>query len=323
MHRQNHAERAIRTFKDHFIAILAGVDAKFPPYLWDLLLPQAEVTLDLLWQSTINPQISTWEYFQGPFDFNKTPLRPVGRHVLIHTKPGTRHSWDFRANSYRCFKLVKSDNKSQVISDTVEFRHSYVTVPSQSPEDKIIHGLQVVAGAISGAPPPTSISQLDAIANLRDLFKSCRLLAPPHLRATRIIAPGPPRVDNPDPSRVATPAPHGRSPQPVSPQRALPASPTNFLASSLQGTPPSKWKNIQATPRCITFEDSPSPRVEIEPSPRVAIVPTRLPDAPPSDLPVQIPIAHRTQSRAPAPPLALSPEADASELLDDDRKRRI
>jgi hypothetical protein len=44
----NRAERAIRTFKDHFFSILAGVDQSFPPYLWDLLLPQAELTLNLL-----------------------------------------------------------------------------------------------------------------------------------------------------------------------------------------------------------------------------------------------------------------------------------
>jgi hypothetical protein len=58
MHCRNRAERAIRTFKDHFLAILAGVDAAFPPYLWDLLLPQAELTLNLLRQATLNPRIS-------------------------------------------------------------------------------------------------------------------------------------------------------------------------------------------------------------------------------------------------------------------------
>ncbi len=47
MHCQNWAERTICTFKDHFLAILAGVDYAFPPYLWDLLLPQAELTLNL------------------------------------------------------------------------------------------------------------------------------------------------------------------------------------------------------------------------------------------------------------------------------------
>ena len=95
MHRRNRAERAIRTFKDHFIAILAGVDDNFPLYLWDLLLPQAELTLNLLRQSTSNPRILAWEFFQGPFDFNKTPLGPVGCRVLIHAKPVTRRSWDF------------------------------------------------------------------------------------------------------------------------------------------------------------------------------------------------------------------------------------
>jgi hypothetical protein len=48
MHCQNRAERAIRMFKAHFLSILAGVDPTFSPYLWDLLLPQAELTLNLL-----------------------------------------------------------------------------------------------------------------------------------------------------------------------------------------------------------------------------------------------------------------------------------
>jgi hypothetical protein len=55
MHCRNQAERAIRTFKNHFLLILAGVNATFPPYLCDLLLPQAKLTLNLLWQATLNP----------------------------------------------------------------------------------------------------------------------------------------------------------------------------------------------------------------------------------------------------------------------------
>ena len=58
MHRRNTAERMIRHFKNHFLSILAGVDAAFPPYLWDLLLPQAELTINLLRQAAANPKIS-------------------------------------------------------------------------------------------------------------------------------------------------------------------------------------------------------------------------------------------------------------------------
>jgi hypothetical protein len=169
MHHQNRYERAICTFKDHFLAILAGVDSAFPLYLWDLLLSQAELTLNLLHQAMLNARISVWEFFQGSFDFNKTPLGPiVGCRILIHAKMATRQSWDFcikpgfyigpALDSYRCFKLVKTNTKSQVILDTIEFFHSYFSIPVSSMEDKIIHGLQVVADAIRGAPPPTSVS---------------------------------------------------------------------------------------------------------------------------------------------------------------------
>jgi hypothetical protein len=43
-HRRNAAERAIRTFKEHFVAVLSSVDPSFPMHLWDRLLPQAEIT---------------------------------------------------------------------------------------------------------------------------------------------------------------------------------------------------------------------------------------------------------------------------------------
>ncbi len=89
MHRCNWAEHPIHTCKDHFLAILAGINLAFPPYPWDLLLPQAELTLNLLQQATLNPQISAWDFFQGPFDFNKMPLGPVGCRVLIHAKPAS------------------------------------------------------------------------------------------------------------------------------------------------------------------------------------------------------------------------------------------
>jgi hypothetical protein len=176
MHCCNWTKRTICMFKDHFLAILAGVNSAFPPYLWNLLLPQAELTPKLLQQATLNPLISAWEIFQGPFNFNKMPLGPVGGCVLIHAKPASCRSWDFCAKngfyigpaleSYRCFKLVNADTKSQVISDTVEFCYSYLSIPAPSTEDQIVHGLQVVAGVLVRAAPPTSISQVDAIANL-------------------------------------------------------------------------------------------------------------------------------------------------------------
>jgi hypothetical protein len=58
IHRRNTAERAIHTFKNHFIAGLCSTNPAFPLNLWDKLLPQCLVTLNLLRRSRINPQLS-------------------------------------------------------------------------------------------------------------------------------------------------------------------------------------------------------------------------------------------------------------------------
>ena len=286
MHRRNRAERAIRTFKNHFISILAGVDPAFPPYLWDLLLPQAELTLNLLRQSSLNPKISAWEYFNGPFDFNKTPLGPVGCRVLIHAKPATRRSWDFRAkegfyigpalDSYRCFKLVKMDTKSQVISDTVEFRHAYRQTPIPTPEDRIVQGLQAVTDALNDTPPPTTISQLEALTNLRDIFDSWRLLAPLPPGLHRGPTPGQPRVRN-EPADLRP----GLSPSPRVARTPGPAwsPPPQAASNSRQG--PSFDTTTAVTPQRLTFAADTPPRVAVQPPPQMPPAATHV-ELPPS-----------------------------------------
>jgi hypothetical protein len=69
-HRRNAAERAVRTFKDHFIAGMCSLDPDFPIHLWDQIVPQAIITLNLLRGSRINPKLSAWAQVHGNFDFN-------------------------------------------------------------------------------------------------------------------------------------------------------------------------------------------------------------------------------------------------------------
>ena len=77
IHRQNAAERAIQTFKAHLISILAGVADVLPRRHWDQLLPQAELTLNLLRQAKIKPELSAWTYMMGEFNYDATPLGPL------------------------------------------------------------------------------------------------------------------------------------------------------------------------------------------------------------------------------------------------------
>ena len=93
VHRINVAERAVRTFKAHFLEILSGVDPKLPKYMWDNLLVQTELTINLLRQATLNPSMSAWEYFNGDFDYTATPLGPIGFKIIIHATSNKRKSW--------------------------------------------------------------------------------------------------------------------------------------------------------------------------------------------------------------------------------------
>jgi hypothetical protein len=54
----NAAERAIRSFKDHLIADICSTDKAFPMHMWDILLPQAVITLNMLSISWIHPKFS-------------------------------------------------------------------------------------------------------------------------------------------------------------------------------------------------------------------------------------------------------------------------
>ena len=58
VHQRNIAERAIRTFKAHFLSVLAGLGSTFHKFMRDNLLAQIELTLNLLRQATLNPSIS-------------------------------------------------------------------------------------------------------------------------------------------------------------------------------------------------------------------------------------------------------------------------
>ncbi len=85
-HRQNAAEVALCNFKSHFLSILVGVADDFPQNLWDRLLLQTEITLNLIRQSNATPTVSAYAHLSGPFDYNKMPLAPMGCEAQIHEK---------------------------------------------------------------------------------------------------------------------------------------------------------------------------------------------------------------------------------------------
>ncbi|KAL7553693.1 hypothetical protein ACHAWF_017003 [Thalassiosira exigua] len=224
MHRRNAAERAIRTFKAHFLAILAGTATDFPRYLWDSLIPQAEMTLNFLRQATLNPGISAWEFFHGPFNYDVTPLGPLGAHLIAHNKPGSQKSWDFRGkdgwgvgvsmDNYRCQQYVAKSTHEERVTDTCAFRHPSLEHPQPTAHDRLQHSMLKLTDTLDDDPPTAPDSQLEALERLRDVFRrwsAHRCTVEP--RSTR---PQPPQNARPSPMRrthrrpAPTPAPAPR-----------------------------------------------------------------------------------------------------------------
>jgi hypothetical protein len=92
IHRRNSVERAIRSFKDHLIAGLCSTD-NFSMHLWDRLLPQAVITLNMLRTSRINPKLSAATHIFGQYDFNRAPMAPPGTKNKAHEAPTRRRTW--------------------------------------------------------------------------------------------------------------------------------------------------------------------------------------------------------------------------------------
>ena len=166
-HRVNAAERAIRTFKNHLLAGLATCNPKFPIHEWDRLLDQAELTVNLLRNSRVNPSLSAHAYLHGNHDFNKVPLAPPGTKLVVHSKPDKRASWAYHGEDgwyvgpaphhYRCFKCYMPTTQKERICDTVQLIPHTIPIPSVTLADHIAIAAENLFATLhhySTAPPP-------------------------------------------------------------------------------------------------------------------------------------------------------------------------
>jgi hypothetical protein len=185
-HRRNAAERAIITFKEHFVAGLSSVDPTFPLHLWDRLLPQAEITLNLLRTSRLHPQLSAAAHFHGLVDYNKTSFAPPGCNIIAHEKPGKRRTWAPHEqhgyslgpamHHYRCQNVYIAAMASEHIVDTLEFFPHNFPMPQLSSTDRLIMAANDMSNALNNPQPDVPFSHIGvdtiaALTMLAEIFK--------------------------------------------------------------------------------------------------------------------------------------------------------
>jgi hypothetical protein len=208
IHRRNSAERAISSWKDHFIAGLSSTDKQFPMHLWCRLITQCTLTLNLLCQSRINPRLSSEAQLNGAFDFNRTPLAPPGTRVIIHEQTGVRRTWSVHGTDgwylgpapehYRCYTVYCSKTGNERIIDTVEFFPADIRMPRMSSADNATIAAKELTNALLNPAPAAPFAtigndQLVALKQLALIFQQATTKDNP---TSQIPSPSP-RVSEP------------------------------------------------------------------------------------------------------------------------------
>ena len=163
MNRRNATERAVKNFKNHFIDDLWTVESLLPFYLWDRLLTQVTMTLNMLRRSRLNPGLSAYDQVDGIHNFEQTPLGPLECKMQIHEKP---HKWLTYAthsvdgwylgpavHHYICYTFYKIDTGGETKPDTIFFFPAFMKMHNYSTRDMAIHAAADLAKALQTPRP--------------------------------------------------------------------------------------------------------------------------------------------------------------------------
>ena len=179
-HRRNAAERAIRTFKNHFLSTLVTCHVDFPIAEWDWLLPQSQMTLNLLRAARCNPNLSAYAYLAGPHNFNKVPLAPPGTKIFVHTKPHKRQSWAYHGqvgwyvgpaiHHYRCFRVYMPQTGREIITDTLKFLPEKIPFPTEPIQNKLHRAITKIINILNTTEHPQLLPMLRNKSDIRHAF---------------------------------------------------------------------------------------------------------------------------------------------------------
>jgi hypothetical protein len=172
-------------FKEHFKSGFATVNPDFPAHLWDRLLPQAEVTLNLLRSSRLHPQLSAAVHYHSLIDYNKNAFGPPGCNIIAHEKPPQRRKWAPHGqpgwslgpamNHYRCQYVYITASASERIVDTLKFFSHNSPMPQMSSIDRILMAAQDMTDAFKHSHPDVPFATvgedtLTALEKLSEIF---------------------------------------------------------------------------------------------------------------------------------------------------------
>jgi hypothetical protein len=184
VHRGNRSEKEVGSVKNHLISMINTAHPEYPLRGWAHLIPQAEITLNLLRQSGISYHMSAYQQLHGVYDFVKQPMAPSGTKVIVFDPKGIRGSWANKGTDgfyvgpallhVGCYTVYIPETRTTRITNTLSWHpHPDYRLPCASPLDTLtasldaiaellkVHGKDIMSTIRTAAPAPgTSLASL-------------------------------------------------------------------------------------------------------------------------------------------------------------------
>ena len=141
------------------------------------------MTLNMLRTSRQDNTKTAYEELKGPFDFNKTPLAPLGTKALIYDDPDSRTSWAPHGTDayyvrpalqhYRCLRFLNSKTRAFRTSGSYKLYPTHCKRPTTSQADQTLQAANELYKALNLTPAQehqlSTQQKLQHIKALQDL----------------------------------------------------------------------------------------------------------------------------------------------------------
>jgi hypothetical protein len=112
-------------------------------------------------------------------NYTKKPFVPIGCAVQVHVKRKNRWTWDTHTKAgfnlgtsmehHQCFKVYVAKTRATRVSNTVFFKHQYITNPMISPESLVVAAAQQLTTALKSNIPAGN-KTAEALKKVSKLF---------------------------------------------------------------------------------------------------------------------------------------------------------
>jgi hypothetical protein len=148
-----------------------STDKAFPMHLWDRLLPQAVITLNMLHISRISPKLSASTHIDGHYDYNRAPMAPPGTIIIAHETPNRRRTWAPHGQDgwyigpalehYRGYTIYITNTRRERVVETVEFPPTEVPLPVTSSKELATQAAKQLTHALLNRKPAGPSCQIN------------------------------------------------------------------------------------------------------------------------------------------------------------------